>query len=267
MGQLSSRQSEGSHSQKKEERKEKEVADNTKLPRDWASFLKDLSNKLELFHFLSEKINGIRCPEDKCMYITQGENVLPSSPLNVMEKCNHEEADTRILVHIKDAISKGAKNVLVRTVDTDVIVLLVGHFHELKSLQSSLLVWVAFGMGKSFRHYSINAICDHIGEQKWKGLPIFHAFTRCDTNSSFYGKGKKLCWAAWNCLPDITETFLFSQDHPFEPLEKGSPQFEMLERFTIVIYDKISSLRSVSYARRELFTNQTRNVECIAPTR
>ena len=44
--------------------------------------------------------------------------MLPSSPLNAMEKCNHEEADTRILAHIKDAISKGAKNVLVCTVDT-----------------------------------------------------------------------------------------------------------------------------------------------------
>jgi len=64
-----------------------------------------------------------------------------------MEKGNHEEADTRILVHIKDAISKGTKNVLVRTVDTGVIVFLVG-----QSLQSSLLVWVAFGMGKSYRH-------------------------------------------------------------------------------------------------------------------
>ena len=73
--------------------------------------------------------------------------MLPSSALNAMEKCNHEEADTRILVHIKDAISKGTKNVLVRTVDTGVIVFLVG-----QSLQSSLLVWVAFGMGKSYRH-------------------------------------------------------------------------------------------------------------------
>jgi len=68
---------------------------------------------------------------------------------------NHEEADIKILAHIKDAISKGAKNVLVLTVETDVIVLLVGHWHELKALQSSLLVWVAFGMGKSLRQYSI----------------------------------------------------------------------------------------------------------------
>jgi len=118
MGQLSIRQCEGSHSRKTVKGKRKKVADNTKLPYDWQSLIKDPPNKLELSHFLSEKINGIRCPEGKCIYITQGGNVLPSSPLNAIEKCNHEEADTRILVHIKDAISKGAKNVLARTVDT-----------------------------------------------------------------------------------------------------------------------------------------------------
>jgi len=83
MGQLSSKQCEGSHSRKERlgKGKRKKVADNTKLPRDWQSFIKDPSNKVELFYFLPEKTNGVRCPEDKCIYITQGENVLPSSPL------------------------------------------------------------------------------------------------------------------------------------------------------------------------------------------
>ena len=66
---------------KRRKGKRKKVADNTKLPRDWQSFIKDPSNKVELFYFLPEKTNGVRCPEDKCTYITQGENVLPSSPL------------------------------------------------------------------------------------------------------------------------------------------------------------------------------------------
>jgi len=52
--------------------KRKKVADNTKLPRDWQSFIKDPSNKVELFYFLSEKIHGVSCPEDKCIYITRG---------------------------------------------------------------------------------------------------------------------------------------------------------------------------------------------------
>ena len=36
--------------------------------------------------------------------------------------CNHEEADTRIIVHIADAVSRGYDQIIVRTVDTDVVV-------------------------------------------------------------------------------------------------------------------------------------------------
>ena len=42
-----------------------------------------------------------------------------------MRSCNHEEADTRILVHVRDALDKGGRSVFVRTVDTDVLVILI----------------------------------------------------------------------------------------------------------------------------------------------
>ena len=45
---------------------------------------------------------------------------------SMMECCNHEEADTRIVVHLQHALKHGAKTDLVRTVDTDVIVILAG---------------------------------------------------------------------------------------------------------------------------------------------
>ena len=45
-----------------------------------------------------------------------------------LQDCDHEEADTRIALHLYDAINRGARNVLVRTVDTDVIVILIGLF-------------------------------------------------------------------------------------------------------------------------------------------
>lgn len=41
-----------------------------------------------------------------------------------MSHCDHEEADTRIAIHIKDSLEKGARAILVRTVDTDVIVII-----------------------------------------------------------------------------------------------------------------------------------------------
>ena len=41
----------------------------------------------------------------------------------------HQEADTRIAVHVQHALDKGCKQVFVRTVDTDVLVILIGLFH------------------------------------------------------------------------------------------------------------------------------------------
>ncbi len=48
-----------------------------------------------------------------------------------MQACDHEETDTRLAVHIVHAIHNGHGKILVRTVDTDVIVILVGKFFYL----------------------------------------------------------------------------------------------------------------------------------------
>ena len=68
-----------------------------------------------------------------------------------MAQCNHEEADTRIVVHIRHALERGAQTVLVRTVDTDVVVILVGKLHDLLAYNQRAKVWVAFGMGATFQ--------------------------------------------------------------------------------------------------------------------
>ena len=57
--------------------------------------------------------------------LISGEAVLSSKSSRDMQVCNHEEADTRIFVHVRDAVEHGAQNVLIRTVDTDVVVIAV----------------------------------------------------------------------------------------------------------------------------------------------
>ncbi|KXJ25043.1 hypothetical protein AC249_AIPGENE29235 [Exaiptasia diaphana] len=71
-----------------------------------------------------------RFPEDRLVVITDEENVSVSSD-HTMPNCNHEEADTRLLAHVADALQRGSKEVSVRTVDTDVVVILIGHFYNL----------------------------------------------------------------------------------------------------------------------------------------
>ena len=50
-----------------------------------------------------------------------------------LQDCDHEEADTRIALHLYDAINHGARNILVRTVDTDVIVILIRLFCDINT--------------------------------------------------------------------------------------------------------------------------------------
>jgi len=109
-----------------------------------------------------------------------------------MSSCDHEEADMRMCIHIQDSIEKGARVILVRTVDTDVIVILAGIFFELRYAFPGVEIWVAFGSGKCFRYLHVNRICYNIGVHKYKALPFFHAFTGCDTTSQFHGKAKKI---------------------------------------------------------------------------
>ena len=183
-----------------------------------------------------------------------------------MRSCNHEEADMRILVHVKDALDKGARSVLVRTVDTDVLVILIAKFHTLSSIWPGLSFWVAFGMGKNFQLLSVNTICEYLGEQKCRALPFFHAFTGCDTTSAFLGRGKKSAWEDWKAYPEATDAFLFVNDNPFLPLEINTPVFDVLQRFVVILYDRTSLAADVNTARRELFTGKNRALENIPPT-
>ncbi len=110
----------------------------------------------------------------------------------------------------------------------------------------------------------INAICQALAKEKSMSLPIFHCFTGCNTTSAFFGKGKKSAWETWNAYPEVTETFMYMSTHPHMSLTKESQHFQNLERFTVVLYDRASSLESVDKARKELFCQKNRTMESIS---
>ena len=108
---------------------------------------------------------------------------------HIMGQCNHEEAGTRIVVHVRHALERGAESVLARTVDMDVVVILVGKLHDLLAYNQLCKVWVAFAMGRHFSVININGVCSTLGESR--ALPVFHAFTGCDCTLQFCGIAKK----------------------------------------------------------------------------
>ncbi|KAG5872476.1 hypothetical protein JTB14_025661 [Gonioctena quinquepunctata] len=198
------------------------------------------------------------------MYVTSGKAVAQIGSNIPMENCNHEEADTRSVVHVLHSLQLGAKSILVRTVDTDVIVILIGTFCKLIVTQPLADIWVAFGMGKHYRFFHINAICISLGESKSRALPVFHSFSGCDTTSAF--KSKKSIWEAWQAFQDVTDTFVYLATHPFQLLIADPEHFKKLERLTAVLYDKTTPFSSINQIKKGLFCQKNRAMDKLPPT-
>ena len=65
--------------------------------------------------------------------ITSGSSVICSLDTDManLAPCMHEEADTRIFIHAADGISNGLQHIVIRTVDTDVLVLAISYYNRL----------------------------------------------------------------------------------------------------------------------------------------
>ena len=143
-----------------------------------------------------------------------------------MQVCNYDEADTRIFVYVRDSVEHGAQKVLIRTVDTDALVISIAEYSNLSLIRPDVSVWIAFGMGKHFQ-YIYNTICEALGPGKAKALPLFHALTGCDTTSSFQGRGKMSTWDAWNVYQEVTEPFLSVLEGKLTALDADSAAFSL----------------------------------------
>jgi len=165
-----------------------------------------------------------------------------------------------MVLHLADAVRQGYKHIAIRTVDTDVVVLAVAAGAEL----SIPKIWIAFGTAKSFRYISVHEIITCLGPLKSEALPFFHAYTGCDTVSSFYTRGKRTAWETWRLCEEVTDTFLALSKGPDDLSDN---HFKMLEKFTIYLYDRTSNAETIDEARQELFTKKGRAMDAIPPTR
>ena len=149
------------------------------LPGIWKNVLRNDDNKDEIFRFLGQdrvsKNTGYKVivftPLVGVVSSRDGQNI------DGLQTCSHEEADTRMLLHIEKTMNSSFKSVMIRTVDTDVVVLAVAHFHGLQYVGQ---LWIAFGTGKEFRYIPIHEIAAALCPQMATGLLLFHAFTGCD---------------------------------------------------------------------------------------
>ena len=102
-------------------------------------------------------------------------------------KCSHEEADTCLLLHAKFA-RETANSILIQSPYTDVLILCIAKFMDL-----DCCLWFETGTGNSRQILDVRAIHSYLSEIH-PSTPLaligLHAFTGCDSVSSFHGKGK-----------------------------------------------------------------------------
>ena len=164
------------------------------------------------------------------MVITNGDAVLSKSLLpdiTDLAPCNHEEADTRVILHAAHAAHTGHSKITIHTVDTDVVVLAVA---LARTLEEDDEVWVSFGMVKAIRFLAANEMAQALGPKKAQALPMFHALTGCDTFSCFAGHGKTTAWAVWTALPELTQALI---DLSTAPIHVDA--MPTIERFVILL--------------------------------
>jgi hypothetical protein len=233
------------------------------IPSNWQEFLRDDQNKSELFKFLSECTVCLTLPESKCILATSGQSVLFSGShleFESLQPCSHEEADTRLVLHAANAAKAGYKNIAIRTVDTDVLVIAISVWQEIECDE----LWLAFGTGKYFRYIAVHELANSLGPEKSKALPAFHSLTGCDTTSSFCGKGKKTAWLTWSKYPDATAAF---SNLMTTPDFISNDTMQVIERFIIMLYDRTAEHSSVNSARQFFFTQKGWQISNIPPTR
>ena len=111
---------------------------------------------------------------------------------------DHEEADTRIVLHARDAAARGYKQVNILCRDTDVLVLPLAHREQLCKE-----IWMFADTSRQRRYILVHRI--PLSEEKRKSLLAFHAIIGCDTTSQFYGVGKTSASKVFEDAPDLFE--------------------------------------------------------------
>ena len=235
----------------------------TPVPKQFTKYISNSANKRNLSAFLTEAWIEMAkdLPEDK-EFVIGGETAFLAKNGQCYEvpalNSDHEEADTRMLLHAQHA-SETSQRVVILSPDTDVLILSVTHYDEIGCEQ----LWFRTGVKDRLRYIPAHKIATHLGPAICKALPAFHSLTGCDSTSALFRVGKT---KAWN---GITK----NQAHLNHLAEIGqSPDIDEqiatnAEVFICSLYDAAKkSPKTSDEARYLMFCQKTKNNLLLPPT-
>ena len=125
-------------------------------------------------------------------------------------------------------------------------------------------LWIWFGASKNHRRIPLHQLAQGFSP-KHASRPPFHAVTGCNQASFFTGKGERTSWKTWDKFDDLANAL---QPIFFCPSkEEIESVFQIIERFVVLLYDRISMSSSINNCRKELFSEKGRLSDGIPPTK
>lgn len=253
-----------------ESNSEFKVAGSRKVPK-FRDFIRSSANKRSLLtfianYFLTEVPNlmndyeivlvagGFENPQ-LCFEVSKTSGSTEIKRLN----SNQEEADTRLILHVIAEL-KADITILIKSVDTDVLILLLHFYCEISDMSRSN-IYMQLGHGKNSRFLSINNIVENLGTEVCEKLLTIHCLTGCDTTNAIYKIGKKTAFDALykniNNLKDL-------ENLPFLSEEKA---LEVSTKYTLHLYrNRNKNIASLNQLRWYLTTETNRPASELPPT-
>ena len=234
-------------------------------PGNWQLALKNSYFKIELVRFLCDywsedhlhEIIGTKHIYMNCNDLCFHFQVCYETVLKTEERRlhnAHEEAENRMVFHLASlwpADDASFMNVVVRTCDTDVLIIILGCKDM---LDPRLQIWLEVGLMSynTLRYIDVNQAYRTLGPNVRLALLAFHAFTGCDYLAAFCRKGKVRPFRLLLSSPDVVQVFAnmccIISDHP----AISDDDFITLQNFVCKLYGQ-PNVFSVNKARANCF--------------
>lgn len=241
--------------------------DNQLLPKQWSKFLNSGTNKERLLEFLKTDWQTRTCDKEMLLYIAVDDKCISLSfkpglkPVihDVIElECNHEEADTRIILHM---LHTQTCQRIIYSPDTDVAIIAIEHIQSITDDNCQVLF--ATGRQAKSRIIDLTKVARNLGSELSSALVGLHAVSGCDSVSSFTGKSK----AKWFNYVKQTPEFISTLASLGKDFTLSTSLADLLESVVCKIYGGNENQVNINELRWKIFCSSNASERSLPPNK
>lgn len=172
---------------------------NTPIPRNWKKVIGSWKSKQNCLGFPQDSWSAYSTRRKTGFIVVHLSTV---QTVNI-EPCSHEEVDTRMMLHLKDAIIQDLSSILLKATNTDIV---------------GICAFLLYKTSKHLCLLSIHKAHASLGPTHCRDFPFsfFQLFTGRDTTTAFIDFGRWVYGRCWEIflinLPNFPWSFLSA--HP-----------------------------------------------------